>query len=261
MLQAVVAVAVGIWLGAAYASTNSSEITDMWWNPAESGWGANIILQNDVAFMTFFVYDAAQNPVWYTSDIHFQGSDGSGALVWTGILYATRGPWFGGSFPPANVSARQAGAVSFVLSGLNQATLTYTVDGITVSKSVQRQTWTNEDYSGNYTGGYSIRQYACNPAYLDGVEEQAGTVAVSQTGSGISFVLANDLDSCTFSGAYSQTGKLGRAQGSYSCLSGIQGSFDATEMTPTISGFTTRVTGQNQYCQWTGYLGGVTRAQ
>jgi hypothetical protein len=39
----------------ARASTFTSEITDMWWNPAESGWGVNIILQNSVAFATFLV--------------------------------------------------------------------------------------------------------------------------------------------------------------------------------------------------------------
>src|SRR5437588_7218298 len=58
----------------ARASTNTSEITDMWWNPAESGWGVNIILQNSVVFATFFVYDANHNPVWYTAPLYKQGS-------------------------------------------------------------------------------------------------------------------------------------------------------------------------------------------
>jgi hypothetical protein len=53
----------------ARASTTTSEITDMWWNPAESGWGVNIILQNSVVFATFFVYDANHNPVWYTAPV------------------------------------------------------------------------------------------------------------------------------------------------------------------------------------------------
>ena len=29
----------------AKASTYSTEITDMWWNPSESGWGVNVILR------------------------------------------------------------------------------------------------------------------------------------------------------------------------------------------------------------------------
>jgi hypothetical protein len=44
------------------ASTVSTDITGMWWVPTESGWGVNITLQNDLAFATFFVYDAQRNP-------------------------------------------------------------------------------------------------------------------------------------------------------------------------------------------------------
>ena len=63
----------------AHASTNTSEITDMWFVAAESGWGVNIILQNGVAFATFFVRDTNHNPVWYTAELHYQGN-----LVWSG---------------------------------------------------------------------------------------------------------------------------------------------------------------------------------
>ena len=74
-------------------STFSSEITDMWHIPAESGWGVNIIVQNNIAFVTFFVYDTNQNPVWYTAQLTQQ----PGTFFWSGPLYATRGPWFGGA--------------------------------------------------------------------------------------------------------------------------------------------------------------------
>src|SRR5512139_1227954 len=84
----------------AVGSTYSTEITDMWFNPAESGWGVNITLQREVAFMTFFVYDASQSPVWYTAELRPLGS---APFTWSGPLYATRGPWFGGPFPPAGV--------------------------------------------------------------------------------------------------------------------------------------------------------------
>jgi hypothetical protein len=75
------------------ASTITSEITDMWGTDGETGWGVNITLQNDVAFATFFVYDANGNPVWYASDMHYQGN-----FVWSGNLYATHWPWFGGAY-------------------------------------------------------------------------------------------------------------------------------------------------------------------
>jgi hypothetical protein len=67
----------------ARASTTTSEITDTWWNPAESGWGVNIILQNSVVFATFFVYDANRNPVWYTAPRYGQSS----AFVWSAVCH------------------------------------------------------------------------------------------------------------------------------------------------------------------------------
>jgi hypothetical protein len=56
------------------ASTLTSEITDMWWVPSESGWGVNIVLQYGTVFATFFVYDSNKNPVWYTAQLSYQGT-------------------------------------------------------------------------------------------------------------------------------------------------------------------------------------------
>jgi hypothetical protein len=161
----------------ASASTNASEITDMWWNPAESGWGLNIILQNNVAFVTFFIYDNTRKPVWYTAQLTDQGN-----FVFSGSLYATTGPWFGGPFNASTVTIRPAGTATFTLQTLNQAAFTYSVDGVTVSKTLQRQTWTNEDYSGSYAGGYSIRASGCNPSSFNGVTDAGGYLTVSQSG-------------------------------------------------------------------------------
>jgi hypothetical protein len=240
----------------ARASTNTSEITDMWWNPAESGWGINIILQNSVAFATFFVYDANHNPLWYTAELHYQGN-----FVWSGPLYATNGPWFGGPFPSGATTIRQVGTATFSVFALNQATLTYSVGDIAVTKTLQRQTWTNENYTGTYAGGYSIRLTGCAPSSLNGIQEVAGLLSVNQTGTSVSMAATTNGSSCSFSGTYTQTGKLGDVQGNYSCTDGTRGTFDAFEMTPTISGFTARIAGQNQYCNWSGYLGGISRAQ
>src|ERR1700694_2383469 len=165
----------------ARASTNTSEITDMWWNPAESGWGINIILQNSVAFATFFVYDANHNPVWYTAELHYQGN-----FVWAGPLYATNGPWFGGPFPSGATTIRQVGTATFSVLALNQATLAYSVGDIAVTKTVQRQTWANENYSGTYAGGYSIRLTGCVPSSLNGIQEVAGLLSVNQVGASVS---------------------------------------------------------------------------
>jgi hypothetical protein len=212
-------------------------------------------LQNNIAFVTFFVYDTNRNPIWYTAQLNYQGN-----FVWSGGLYVTSGPWFGGPFPPTT-TIRQAGTASFSLPFLNQGNLTYSVDGVTVTKTVQRQTWTNENYSGNYAGGYSIRMTGCNPSSLNGIQEIAGVLSVSQTGASVSMSAVAPGANCTFTGTYSQAGKLGGIVGTYSCTDTSHGTFQALEMTPTISGFTARVIGQNQFCNWSGYFGGIARAQ
>jgi hypothetical protein len=256
MLQCFV-VSIALAVGTAQASTSSSEITDMWWNPGESGWGLNVILQRDVAFLTFFVYDTTGNPTWFTSDAHLATN---GQPVWSGNLYATSGPWFGGPFSAGNVHVRTVGTATFTIVSLNQATLTYTVDGVAVTKTLERQTWTSEDYSGEYLGGYSVTNSGCNPINLNGVEENGGSLSVRQNGTAIVLTATTAAATCTYNGTYVQMGKLGQVTGSYSCNNGVQGQFALVELTPTISGFTGRYVGQNQYCQFSGYLGGVRRS-
>jgi hypothetical protein len=239
------------------ASSFTTDLTDFWWDASESGWGISVTMQNDVAFATFFVYDAAGNPVWYSTDLHWQGN-----FVWSGNLYANRGPWFGGPFNPALVSTRPAGSVRFAVNDLNSASLTYTVDGVTVIKTVSRLTWKNENYSGSYVGGYSINASGCVPSSLNGIDEDAGVVNVVHAGNSLSLVISGTSSTCTFVGAYAQVGKLGQVNGTYSCTNGPQGAFVAYDMTPTISGFTARVQGQNQFCSnWAGYFGGLARVR
>jgi hypothetical protein len=241
----------------AWASTNTSELTDMWWSPGESGWGVNVVLQHDVAFLTFFVYDANANPVWYTSDVHL-ATDGT--TVWSGKLYATNGPWFGGPFNAGNVHVRQAGTASFAVTALNQATLTYTVDNVTVTKALERQTWANEDYTGSYLGGYSVTNTSCTQQNLLGVEEAGGVMSIQQNGNAISLVTTTNLGTCTYTGTYSQTGKLGQVVGNYTCANGVQGQFALIEMNAAVSGFSGRIQGVSQFCQYAGTFGGVRRA-
>lgn len=241
----------------ASSSTKTTEITDMWWIPAESGWGVNVILQNGTAFLTFFVYDEGNFPFWYVASVNYQGPSGS-SLLWTGDLYATIGPWFGVPWNPAVYEPRLVGTATFRLDTINQATLTYTVDGLTVTKIVERQTWKTEDYTAIYGGGYSVRASACMPASMNGVQELFGLISITQAGSSFSATVSGP-PTCTFTGIYSQMGKLGAVAGSYNCSDGILGTFNLLELTPTIRGFNGHLTATNQFCQWTGNFGGVTR--
>jgi hypothetical protein len=112
------------------------DYTDLWWNPSESGWGAAIAHRFGIVFVAWYVYDAAGKPVWYVvPNCPLTGS------TCTGDLYRTTGPPFGPAFDATRVTAFPAGTVSLRFSDANNATLSYTVDGVTASKTITRQTF------------------------------------------------------------------------------------------------------------------------
>ena len=114
-------------------------VEGLWWNsPAgsESGWGVNITHQGDVLFATWFTYDTDGSGLWLVMP------DGTktGANAYSGALYRTTGPAFDSpQFDPSKVASTQVGSASFSFGDANDGTFTYTVNGITQSKSITRQ--------------------------------------------------------------------------------------------------------------------------
>ena len=106
---------------------------DLWWNPAESGWGVNITHQENTLFATLFTYAANGQPMWLVM------SDGvrSGA-TYSGTLYRTTGPAFN-AVPWTPINLVVAGTMSFTFSDGNSASLAYAVDGVSVTKQIRRQ--------------------------------------------------------------------------------------------------------------------------
>jgi len=109
--------------------------TALWWVPAESGWGLNTNHQGDKLFATLFTYARDGQPLWLVGP----GLEGlAGEATFTGTLYRTTGPPFH-QVPWSPIGVTEVGIMSieFLTQGL--ATLTYTYDGATVTKSVVRQ--------------------------------------------------------------------------------------------------------------------------
>src|SRR4029079_9017781 len=119
------------------SASQGTNFSDQWWNPSESGWGASLLQQYDTLFVDLFVYASDGRPQWYTAAIYHQAQ--SGRSLFTGDLYVAAGPWFGAFWNPAAFTARKVGTMQFGASSTDFATLTYSVDGIVVSKAVQRQ--------------------------------------------------------------------------------------------------------------------------
>lgn len=109
---------------------------DLWWNPAESGWGINITHQGDIIFATLFTYDANGKGLWLLASGAMKQADGS----YLGDLYRTTGPAFNAApfspIGPANYTS--LGTMRFSFSSGESGTLTYTVNGATVVKTISR---------------------------------------------------------------------------------------------------------------------------
>jgi hypothetical protein len=243
----------------ARATNFSTDASDLWWNASESGWGVNVMQQYDTLFMTFFVYGSNNVPTWYVAPAVVYTSVSGGTLTYTGALYQTAGPWFGGSFNPANVSNRIVGSVTFNLASPTAATLTYSVDGVNVSKSLTRQVWTAENFTGSYVGGQTGTLSGCS---ANGTNEEVDVLTITQSGTSFSLVAANLLAnvSCTFTGTYSQAGHVGAVSGNYQCTTGTGGTFSLQELEGTLAGFTSRFTSANGGCTFTGRMAGARRA-
>ncbi len=130
------------WLGVASTGTSSSpsvqpqyDYTDMWWNPAESGWGVALTQHEDRLFATWYAYDGNGRPVWLT----MSGGTWTSPTRFTGDLIMTAGPDPKGDFDPSRVSRTRVGAATFDFSALDRGTLTWSVNGASATRPISRQ--------------------------------------------------------------------------------------------------------------------------
>jgi len=253
-------VTLGFALPASAAST-SIDYTDLWYNPAESGWGLNLIQQNNIIFATLFVYGPDNSARWYVAS-SLQGS----GTTFTGQLFQTTGPAFSGAFNPATVVTTPVGNMTLSFTTATTATLVYTVNGVSVTKQIQRQTWSAENFSGTYLGGLTATGSACHNGASNGAVLIFDVLTVTHSATSFSarvnfFNSAGTSSVCTFTGTYGQDGHMGKVNGSFSCTFGStpgnQGTFNMTQMAVTQNGFTGAFNGSDQFCNYTGYFGGV----
>ena len=114
-----------------------SSYTGLWWNAAENGWGINFTHQGNTLFGTLFTYDANRAPLWLVMSGGTLQADG---VTFTGELFRTTGPPFDASpFTPITAANyTRVGTMSASFSGVNSGTLTYTVQGASVTKEITR---------------------------------------------------------------------------------------------------------------------------
>ena len=108
--------------------------TDLWWDPAEPGWGLNLNHQSDLLFATLFTYAADGRGMWFFASSLPRLDDG----VFNGVLYRATGPPFDAQrWGPINVV--EVGTMSITFAGPGRAVLRYSVGQSQVTKSIERQ--------------------------------------------------------------------------------------------------------------------------
>lgn len=112
----------------------------MWWNAAESGWGMSV-LQSQTSkklFTVIYSYANDRRATWFV----LPDGQWTSNTVYTGTLYQTTGPTFNSTpFDPSQVNVNNVGTATLTFASANAGTLQYTVNGVSVTKSIVRQSF------------------------------------------------------------------------------------------------------------------------
>ncbi len=190
---------------------------DLWWNPSESGWGIQIVQQSDTLFLTWFIYDTAGNPTWVVSDGVTRIASGS-SDVYRGRVISATGTYFGNPiWSPATPNLR-GNDVTLTFTDARTATLTYTIDNVTVTKSITRQLLAAIDLSGFYYGGLTKNASGCTTPGLNGSGAVNSTLQVTHTTlTGAITINETSGSFCRFTGTAQQYGSIFEGSGNFTC--------------------------------------------
>ncbi len=238
------------------ATSYSTDQSDLWFIPAESGWGIQFVQRGSLIFATMFVYDQSEKPTWFVATM--SPTPGNG-LVWTGDLYLTHGSFYGQPFNTGAFGGAIVGNMTWSPQNVAQGILTYSVNGIAVAKTISRQPIVNENYSGRYAGAIHNDLSGCTNAGNNGSREDSAIVVATQGATTLSFSVQTATDTCVYSGPLMQEGQLGEVGGSFTCTSGQNGGVDLFDLQVTAVAISGRFSASNATlgCQSTGWFGGA----
>jgi lysyl endopeptidase len=119
--------------------TAAVDYTDLWWNPAESGWGLNLIQHaSRNIFGVWYTYGDSGKRTWYV----LPGGTWVDSNTFTGTLYATTGPASDAAkFDAQRTKATSVGTATLRFSDANNGTWSYSVGGLSGTKPIARQSY------------------------------------------------------------------------------------------------------------------------
>jgi hypothetical protein len=238
-----------------------TDYTDTWWTPSEPGWGINLAQQANSVFGTFYVYALDGKSIWFTAQMVRDGPDER----FTGSLYRINGTWYG-SPTWQGYQIAPAGTATFTATSSTSGTLVYSVDGVNVSKTIERLTLAPLNVAGVYIGGLSGRRSGCQAS---GPIVEAVQFDVQHSS------LTNDLRIdqlstrtgqvgqlvCRMEGRTVQTGKVMTVESAiYSCVDGWDSPARIFNLRPTPAGFEGQwFSDGGNGCTESGQFSGVTQ--
>lgn len=116
------------------ASVSVPDYTGAWYNAAESGWGLSMVRGASGAYgIIMYNYNPSRNSTWY----FMSGGSLNGTTYSSPVTHYT-GPAFGEPFSAAPVVITSVGNVTINFSSATTATMSYTINGATVTKSITK---------------------------------------------------------------------------------------------------------------------------
>ena len=126
-------------------AVSGGSLQDLWWSgSAENGWGMSLIQHGDILFAVIYVYDAAGRPTWYAMP---GGKWNAMHTAYSGTLYQPHGaPYF--QYDASRLSiGPPTGMATLTFTDSSNATLDYTIGGVSGHKSIVRQLYGAADLS------------------------------------------------------------------------------------------------------------------
>lgn len=115
---------------------SATNYTDLWWNPAQQGWGLNIVHQGEVIFFGWYTYGPDQRPMWVTGTGQRQ-ANGSYSGDLNRPLSGTPLSQINGS-PATSFPVPKVGTFSLSFSNGENASFNWTLDGVTQTRALTR---------------------------------------------------------------------------------------------------------------------------
>jgi hypothetical protein len=113
------------------------QYTDLWWGGAsENGWGVSITQHGATQFNVIYAYDASGKPTWYVMP---GGSWDASRSTYSGVLYVPTSARFDAYDATRLAANAPVGTASLQYTSANSAVLSYTVDGVSGTKTLTRQ--------------------------------------------------------------------------------------------------------------------------